>query len=67
VRGEEVAPYWTDHETEMKQAGVENLSAEEKQFWKDLIDKYLFVLKKDTAVSAVISPVHFPTLNMSIF
>jgi hypothetical protein len=67
VRDEEVAPYWIDHEPEMKKGSVDFLPTREKQFWKDLIDTYLYVLKKDAKVSAVISAVHFPTLNIPIF
>jgi len=59
-----VAPYWIDHEPEMKKGSVDFLRTEERQFWKDLIDTYLYVLKKDAKVSAVMSTVKFPTLTL---
>jgi hypothetical protein len=58
VRDEEVNPYWIDHNPEMKKGDVDFLSSREEQFWNDLIDKYLYVLKKDVKVSVVISAVH---------
>jgi hypothetical protein len=67
VRDEEVAPSWIDHHPEMKKGTVAFLPTIELQFWKDLIDKYLFVLIKDKAVSVIVSAVHFPTLNIPIF
>jgi hypothetical protein len=54
-----VNPYWIDHYPEMKKGAVEFLPSNEKQFWKDLIDKYLHVLLKDKKASVIISVVHF--------
>jgi hypothetical protein len=67
VRDEEVSPYWIDHHPEMKKGIVDFLRSKELQFWKDFIDIYLFVLKKDVKVSVIIFAVHFPTLNIPIF
>jgi hypothetical protein len=67
VPDEQVNPYWIDHHPEMKKGAVEFLPSNEVQFWKDLIERYLFVLIKDVNVSAIISGVHFPTLNMPFF
>jgi hypothetical protein len=64
VLDDQVAPYWIDHNPEMKKGIVDFLPSIEVQFWNDLIDKYLYVLKKDVTVSVVISAVHFPTLNV---
>lgn len=47
VRDEQVTPYWIDHHPEMKKGFVDFLPSKEVQFWNDLIDKYLYVLKKD--------------------
>jgi hypothetical protein len=67
VRDEqEVSPYWIDH-PEMKKKAVDFLPTNEVQFWKDLIEKYLFVLIKDKEVCVIMSAVHFATLNMLIF
>jgi hypothetical protein len=54
-----VAPYWIDHHPEMEKGNVDFLSTQEVKFWNDLIDKYLYVLKKDVKVSLVISAVYF--------
>jgi chitin synthase len=67
VRDEDVSPYWIDHEPEMKKGSVDFLPTKEIQFWNKLINKYLLPLDKDAEVSAVISAVHFPTLNIPIF
>ena len=52
ARDEQVTPYWIDHHPEMKKGVVDFLSSKEDQFWKDLIDKYLYVLQKDAQASA---------------
>jgi chitin synthase len=52
ARDEQVNPYWIDHHPEMKKGVVDFLSSNEEQFWKDLIDKYLYVLEKDEQASA---------------
>jgi hypothetical protein len=59
-------PYWIDHHPEMRKGVIDSLPSDEVQFWKGLIDKYLFVLKKNVQVSEIISAVHFPTLNIGI-
>ena len=53
-----MTPYWIDHHPEMKKGNVDFLPSKEVQFWNDLIDKYLYVLKKDVKVSVLISIVH---------
>ena len=63
VRDDLVSPYWIDHHPEMKKGMVDFLPTKEKEFWNDLIDKYLHVLIKDDKVSVVIAAVHFPTLT----
>jgi hypothetical protein len=50
-RDELVTPYWIDHHPEMRKGVVDFLSTKEDQFWKDLIDKYLYVLVKDAKAS----------------
>jgi hypothetical protein len=35
----------------MRKGVVDFLSSKEEQFWKDLIDKYLYVLVKDAEAS----------------
>jgi len=64
VRDDQVAPYWIHHHPEMKKGAVDFLPSIEQQFWKGLIAKYLYVLKKDVTVSVVISAARFPTLNI---
>jgi len=53
----------------MKKGSVEFLPSIEKQFWDDLIEKYLYPIDEDPKVSVVtsISATHFPTLNIPIF
>jgi hypothetical protein len=63
VRDEEVSPYWIDHHPEMKRGVVDFLPSNEVQFWNELIDKYLFVLLKDSKVSVIIPAVHFPNIK----
>jgi chitin synthase len=41
-----VNPYWME-DPDLKKSEVEFLGSEEKQFWKDLIDKYLYPLDKN--------------------
>jgi hypothetical protein len=69
VWDDQVNPYWIAHHPEMKMGDVDFLPSQEVQFWIDLIDKYLFVLKKDVYVSIVIQvpAVHFPTLKIPKF
>lgn len=50
-RDEQVTPYWIDHYPEMRKGVVDFLSSKEEQFWKDLIDKYLYVLVKNAEAS----------------
>lgn len=50
-RDEQVTPYWIDHHPEMRKGVVDFLPTKEDKFWKDLIDKYLFVLVKDAEAS----------------
>jgi hypothetical protein len=50
-RDEQVTPYWIDHYPEMRKGVVDFLSSNEEQFWKDLIDKYLYVLVKNAEAS----------------
>lgn len=61
-----MTPFWIDHHPEMKKGVVDFLPSKEVQFWNDLIDKYLYVLKKDVKVSVITSAVHSPTLNITI-
>jgi chitin synthase len=56
-----------DHHPALQKGLVDSLPSNEIQFWDELIDKYLYPLDKDAEVSAVISAVHFPTLNITIF
>lgn len=41
-------PYWIE-DTELKKGEVDFLSSAEVQFWKDLIDKYLYPIDQDKA------------------
>jgi hypothetical protein len=61
-----VTPYWIDHHPEMKKGVVDFLDSKEEQFWKDLIDKYLYVLIKDANVRVIICAAYFPTLNIKV-
>jgi hypothetical protein len=41
-------PYWLE-DPELKKGEVDFLSSTEIQFWKDLIDKYLYPIDQDKA------------------
>ena len=41
-------PYWIE-DAELKKGEVDFLSSAEVQFWKDLIDKYLYPIDQDKA------------------
>lgn len=41
-------PYWLDDEG-LKKGEVENLSMQEEQFWKELLEKYLYPIDEDKA------------------
>lgn len=41
-------PYWIE-DPELKKGEVDFLSSAEVQFWKDLIDKYLYPIDQDKA------------------
>jgi hypothetical protein len=47
----------------MKRGVVDFLPSNEVQFWNDLIDKYLFVLLKDSKVSVIIPAAHFSNIK----
>jgi len=67
VWNEQGDPYWMDHHPALQKGPIHYLPSNEIHFWDELIDKYLHPLDKDAEVSAVISAVHFPTLNIPIF
>jgi len=50
---DEVTPYWID-QPEMKKGSVEFLPSIEKQFWDDLIEKYLYPIDEDPKEKKVI-------------
>lgn len=43
-----VSPYWLEDEG-LKKGEVDFLSPQEEQFWKDLLEKYLFPIDEDKA------------------
>ncbi|KAJ9577214.1 hypothetical protein L9F63_006188, partial [Diploptera punctata] len=53
-RRDEVNPFWIDYHEELRKGGIEFLGTREKQFWRDLIDKYLFVLIKEEKLDKII-------------
>ncbi|CAB3381251.1 Hypothetical predicted protein [Cloeon dipterum] len=46
VRDDLIDPFWTEDD-DLKNGGIDFLTNEEEQFWKDLIDKYLYPLDED--------------------
>lgn len=45
-RSDDINPYWIE-DKDLKKGPVAFLSANENQFWKELIDKYLFPIDAD--------------------
>lgn len=58
-------PYWIE-DPELKKGEVDFLSSAEIQFWKDLIDKYLYPIDQDKAeqVSSPSNP-HSDAIQLS--
>lgn len=59
-------PYWIE-DPELKKGEVDFLSSAEVQFWKDLIDKYLFPIDQDKAEQARIATDLKDLRNSSVF
>lgn len=47
-RNDDINPYWIE-DKDLKKGPMAFLSTGENQFWKDLIDKYLFPIDEDKA------------------
>ncbi|PSN55453.1 hypothetical protein C0J52_05692 [Blattella germanica] len=69
---DEVNPYWIDHHEELRKGVVDFLPTKEKQFWKDLIDSYLYVIIKNKEakksvliLSSIYSSVYFQTEKLN--
>ena len=43
-----INPYWVEDSKNLGRGEIDYLSGAEVQFWKDLIDKYLFPLDADS-------------------
>nr|ADR73029.1 chitin synthase [Laodelphax striatellus] len=65
-RNDEVNPYWIE-DRDLKKGPVNFLSAAENQFWKDLLDKYLFPIDEDKAEKARIASDLKELRNSSVF
>ncbi|XP_015608863.1 chitin synthase chs-2 isoform X1 [Cephus cinctus] len=48
------SPYWLEDQ-DLKKGGVDFLSVQEEQFWKDLLQKYLYPIDEDKAEKARIA------------
>ncbi|XP_014616657.1 PREDICTED: uncharacterized protein LOC106793893 [Polistes canadensis] len=59
-------PYWLSDEG-LKKGEVEILSLQEEQFWKDLLEKYLFPIDEDKAEKARIAGDLIELRNKSVF
>ncbi|KAL7036514.1 hypothetical protein ACKWTF_008831 [Chironomus riparius] len=59
-------PYWIE-DAELKKGEVDFLSSAEVQFWKDLIDKYLYPIDQDKAEQARIAHDLKDLRNSSVF
>lgn len=55
-RNDDINPYWIE-DKDLKKGPMAFLSTGENQFWKDLIDKYLFPIDEDKA-EKVMTVVH---------
>lgn len=66
-RDEQVTPYWIDHYPEMRKGVVDFLSSKEEQFWKDLIDKYLYVLVKNAEKEKLVAKNLKDLRDISVF
>ncbi|XP_048509220.1 chitin synthase chs-2 isoform X4 [Athalia rosae] len=61
-----VSPYWLEDEG-LKKGEVDFLSPQEEQFWKDLLEKYLFPIDEDKAEKARIAADLIELRNKSVF
>ncbi|XP_014282325.1 chitin synthase chs-2 isoform X2 [Halyomorpha halys] len=66
VRNDDINPYWIE-DKELKKGPVAFLSANEVQFWKDLLDKYLFPIDDDKVERARIAADLKELRNKSVF
>ncbi|XP_015519549.2 chitin synthase chs-2 isoform X2 [Neodiprion lecontei] len=60
------SPYWLEDEG-LKKGEVDFLSPQEEQFWKDLLEKYLFPIDEDKAEKARIAADLIELRNKSVF
>lgn len=66
VRNDDINPYWIE-DRELKKGPVAFLSANEVQFWKDLLDKYLYPIDEDKNEKARIAKDLKELRNSSVF
>ena len=59
-------PYWIE-DVELKKGEVDFLSSAEVQFWKDLIDKYLYPIDQDKEEEVMCCNCNVVLINQSIF
>ncbi|XP_057328109.1 chitin synthase chs-2 isoform X1 [Microplitis mediator] len=59
-------PYWV-HDEGLKKGEIEVLSMQEEQFWKDLLEKYLYPIDEDKAEKARIAADLIELRNKSVF
>ncbi|KAL1124219.1 hypothetical protein AAG570_001989 [Ranatra chinensis] len=65
-RHDEINPFWIE-DKELKKGPVAFLSVAENQFWKDLLDKYLFPIDEDKNERARIAKDLIELRNSSVF
>nr|AFM38193.1 chitin synthase [Anasa tristis] len=66
VRNDDINPFWIE-DKELKKGPVAFLSANEVQFWKDLLDKYLYPIDEDKNEKARIAKDLKELRNSSVF
>nr|QPN96974.1 chitin synthase 1 variant a [Riptortus pedestris] len=66
VRNDDINPYWIE-DKDLKKGPVAFLSANEMQFWKDLLEKYLFPIDEDKDEKARIAKDLKGLRNSSVF
>ncbi|XP_054284217.1 chitin synthase chs-2-like isoform X1 [Macrosteles quadrilineatus] len=65
-RNDEINPYWIE-DKDLKKGPVAFLSAGENQFWKELLEKYLFPIDEDKNEKARIAADLIELRNSSVF
>uniref|UniRef100_A0A1B6CU26 chitin synthase n=1 Tax=Clastoptera arizonana TaxID=38151 RepID=A0A1B6CU26_9HEMI len=65
-RNDDINPFWLE-DKDLKKGPVSYISSSENQFWKELLDKYLYPIDEDKAAKARIAAELIELRNSSVF